>query len=296
MALYADYSAGTIPGAKLKAAGFTGAVRYITAPNLMNPAGHNQKHMTLAEYRDHKANGLDTVFVMQGNTGDADTGRAGGSANARLALAGLQYLGAPADTPVFFTNDRPELPNPATWQEYIRGAQSVLGHAGAYGFRNAIDAVWTVATWFWQCGSEKALRPGVHLYQQNYGQVTVGGILCDVNKVLVPVLEDDELSAADAWNGVAGLLKAVESGDAPDIRKALVDVVAEGAFNGFASAVKAIGSGDADDLKLVLTGLVGKTAEVELTDAQIKTLTDQFGPVTQEAMRKFYENASKPVA
>lgn len=179
----ADYANGWPSGEALKAAGFAGAIRYITAPNLMNPVGHNQKHMTKAEYDNHRAAGLKTYFVFQGNTTDADSGFAGGVANAKLAQAGLRYLGAPANSPVFFTNDRPTLPNPIAWQKYLQGARSVLGRVGQYGFRNAIDAGWLFADWHWQCGSQSVLRPGVDIYQWNNGRKVVAGVTCDINYV-----------------------------------------------------------------------------------------------------------------
>lgn len=179
----ADYANGWPTGQALKDAGFNGAIRYITAPAWMNPVGRNQKHMTRAEYEDHQAAGAITYFVFQGNTTDADSGYAGGVANAQLALAGLNYLGAPTYSPVFFTNDRPTLPNPSAWQKYLQGARSVLGRVGQYGFRNAIDAGWLFADWHWQCGSQSALRDGVHIYQWNNGNKVVSGVTCDINYV-----------------------------------------------------------------------------------------------------------------
>lgn len=187
MARYLDYAAGTIPASAIVAAGFQGTVRYVTSPGLMNPPGHNQKHMTPVEYADHRAHGLTTLFVYQGGTGDADTGRAGGVINAQRALAGMKYLGAPIDTPCFVVNDRTTLPNPGAWQEYIRGARSVLGRVGAYGFLNAIDSAWGVADWYWQCGAQSAVRPGCNLYQHNDIKATVAGQICDINDVRIPV-------------------------------------------------------------------------------------------------------------
>jgi Domain of unknown function (DUF1906) len=185
---YADYSTGTISATALLAAGFKGSVRYITAPELMNPKGFLQKHMTRAEYEDHKAHGLDVIFVHQGSETDADSGFNGGVRSAQRALAGLKYLGAPLDSPVFLTNDRPTLPSASAWQQYLRGGRSVLGRIGQYGFRNAIDAGWDIADWRWQCGSESQLRAGVHMYQWNNGSRTVAGRTCDINRVFIPIL------------------------------------------------------------------------------------------------------------
>lgn len=194
---YADYAAGPISAAELRAAGYHGAVRYITAPALMNPKGHNQKHMTRAEYQDHQAAGFPDIFIFQNTTADSDSARAGGIANARLALSGLAYLGAPADSPVFLCNDRPTLPSPTSWQEYLRGGRSVLGRVGQYGFGNAIDAGLGIADWSWQCGAESALRPGVHMYQWNNGRRSVAGQLVDINRVFIPIVKDDDMNLTD---------------------------------------------------------------------------------------------------
>src|SRR3954471_4865471 len=102
MAYWLDYSAGTIPGAVIKGAGYEGVIRYTTAPRLMNPKGFNPKHTTKAEYDDHVRAGLKILLVFQGNTTDADSGWNGGVANAKLALEGANYLGYSG--PIFFTN------------------------------------------------------------------------------------------------------------------------------------------------------------------------------------------------
>lgn len=193
----ADYAAGPISAQALIDAGFHGAVRYITAPKLMNPKGHNQKHMTRAEYEDHQAHGLETRFIFQNTTTDSSSGRAGGIANATLAAQGLAYLGAPADSPVYLCNDRPELPSATAWQEYLRGGRSVLGRIGQYGFRNAIDAGWDIADWSWQCGAESALRSGVGMYQWNNGRRAVAGQLVDINRVFIPIVKDDDMNLSD---------------------------------------------------------------------------------------------------
>jgi hypothetical protein len=218
---YADYSTGTISATALRAAGFKGSVRYITSPELMNPPGFLQKHMTRAEYQDHISHGLDVVFVHQGSTTDSDTGFSGGVTSGQRALAGLRYLGAPLSTPVFLTNDRPTLPSAASWQEYLRGGRSVLGHVGQYGFRNAIDAGWGIADYSWQCGAESTLRPGVHMYQWNNGTRTVAGRVCDINRVFIPLLAGDTMSAEDAYNGVAQMIKDMGNGAATDLVAAL---------------------------------------------------------------------------
>lgn len=179
-----DYANGWPSGAAVKAAGFTGTIRYTTAPRLMNPPGKNQKHITKTEYDDHRANGVKIRLVFQGGTTDADGGWALGVANAKLALEGANYLGY--NGVIFFCNDRPELPNIVSWRAYLDGAASVLGikRVGAYGFQNALNAAVGHASAFWQAGSESKLVPHANYWQWNNGRAYVAGIQCDVNYVI----------------------------------------------------------------------------------------------------------------
>ncbi|MFI5607786.1 glycoside hydrolase domain-containing protein [Amycolatopsis sp. NPDC051903] len=193
-----DYSARTIPGAKIRAAGYTGAIRYIDAPNLL---GH--KHTTRTEYLDHLNNGLTVQLVFEDSTDDPDGGYSAGAANAQRAKAGADYLGY--DGVVYFANDRSELPSVVNWTEYLRGARSVLGsRVGAYGFANALNTAKDSAFGFWQAGRESDLVPHADVYQWNNGRVYVDGVECDLNKVIRiytpgggstpgPEIEDEEM-------------------------------------------------------------------------------------------------------
>lgn len=170
--------------AAVRAAGFTGMIRYTTAPGLMNPPGKNQKHVTKAEYNERIANGIKVRLVFQGGTTDADGGWALGVSNAKLALEGANYLGY--NGVIFFCNDRTTLPNPAAWQSYLDGAASVLGFArvGAYGFANALNAAKGHASAFWQSGKESDLVAHANYYQWNNGRAIVSGVSCDINYVI----------------------------------------------------------------------------------------------------------------
>lgn len=193
-----DYASGTIPGSTISATRVTPtgdplsfAIRYVTSREQANPPGRNQKHITPEEYASHKAAGVRDLYVFQGSTADADGGYPAGRRNAQLVLAGWDWIRATSDI-CFFTNDRPELPSPTTWQAYLDGAASVLGRelTGAYGFGNAIDAAVGHASYFWQSGRESALRPFVHIYQWNNGSIRVGAQTCDLNKMYHPIGAD----------------------------------------------------------------------------------------------------------
>ena len=186
---YLDYANGWPASASIKAQGYGGVIRYVTSPSLMQPPNPgNRKHITRAEYDSHLQAGIDVWLVYQGTTTDADGGYAIGRRNAFRALDGcVSDVGPRGYTgPIFFTNDRPSLPNANTWRDYLNGAASVLGtyRVGAYGFANAMDAAVGHATWFWQAGRRSDVRPHVHFWQDNTGFVNVGGITCDRNLVL----------------------------------------------------------------------------------------------------------------
>lgn len=192
-----DYANGWPSGAAVRAAGFTGTIRYTTAPRLMNPPGKNQKHITKKEYDDHRANGVKVRLVFQGGTTDADGGWSLGVANAKLALEGANYLGYAGV--IFFCNDRTTLPSPSAWQSYLDGAASVLGvnRVGAYGFANALNAAKGHASAFWQAGRESDLQPHANYYQWNNGRATVSGVSCDINYVI----KDYDLGANVSLDG-----------------------------------------------------------------------------------------------
>lgn len=192
-----DYANGWPSGSAVRAAGYTGTIRYTTAPRLMNPPGKNQKHITKAEYDDHRANGIKVRLVFQGGTTDADGGWALGVANAKLALEGANYLGYAGV--IFFCNDRTTLPSPSAWQSYLDGAASVLGvnRVGAYGFANALNAAKGHASAFWQAGRESDLQSFANYYQWNNGRATVSGVSCDINYVI----KDYDLGADVSLDG-----------------------------------------------------------------------------------------------
>src|SRR5699024_9518141 len=170
---WADYSAGTVSAATLKKHGYTGVIRYVTAPELMNPPGKLQKHTTKGEFAEHRGAGLQQLLVYQDDTNDADSGFDGGVRNAKRAQSGCDYLGYSGV--VFFANDRTTWPSPETWRAYLKGAASVLGsdRVGAYGFGNAMDAAKNHAVLFWQAGRRSDVRPHTHIWQDNNHQPVV---------------------------------------------------------------------------------------------------------------------------
>jgi len=181
--LFVDYSAGKLTSSAIRAANFqgapiTGVIRYIDHPSLLGT-----KHTSVAEYTDLVSAGIKVQLVFEVGTNDSAGGYAAGVSYAQRAKAGADLLGYTGV--IFFCNDSPTLSSVVNWQAYLTGAVSVLGKSrvGAYGFRNAIDSAWGLVSAYWQCGALSAVRSGVNSYQWNNGNMSIAGIVCDVNYV-----------------------------------------------------------------------------------------------------------------
>ncbi|SEF34425.1 protein of unknown function [Amycolatopsis pretoriensis] len=196
MTQFADYSAGRPSGAALKAAGFTGVVRYVG----LGSAG---KRLTAAEYRDLVAAGVQVLLVAELGVGDSwgtatDDDYARGKANAAAALNDAHACGIPdRDIVIFAASDAQPS---ATWHvtdtvKYVRGFRDVLGlsRTGHYGFAATNQAVHAagVASFYWRCGAEPSAadKGWVHLWQRNRNPTTrvVAGVPCDINDVYRPI-------------------------------------------------------------------------------------------------------------
>ena len=95
-----DFSAGVPSGRSVKAAGYGGAVRYVSPPREPWMKG---KMISRAEVADYEAAGLALAFVWQyGGADDPDVmrGYAGGMADGQAAKKALEDLGR-AGWPVF---------------------------------------------------------------------------------------------------------------------------------------------------------------------------------------------------
>ncbi|GAA1951547.1 glycoside hydrolase domain-containing protein [Amycolatopsis minnesotensis] len=189
-----DYSAGRIPGRAIRSAGHSFAIRYAGTPG-------RTKNIKAAEYADLVASGVTVWLVYENGINDAMGGFRGGVAAARAARADADAIGYP-NGPIFFCADRHLAPGEVgTALTYLDGAASVLGResVGAYGFSEFINPARDGgrAAFFWQCGSRSAVRPGVHVYQRNNGTAQVGGIKCDINDLLIPIMKGDDMSAND---------------------------------------------------------------------------------------------------
>jgi hypothetical protein len=199
MTVWVDYSGGRPGGAALKAAGITGAIRYVSA-------GSAGKLITAAEYADLVAHGLQVLLVYELGVHDAEGGYTQGAAHAQAALSTARAYGIPDSVGIAAAADEHltagQVPAAA---DYVRGFRDVLGQArtGAYGFEEFITAVHAAgwASWHWKCGSAPtaAERAWVTFWQRNTGQTTqtINGVVCDLNDQINPIGDDMPLTNDD---------------------------------------------------------------------------------------------------
>lgn len=196
-----DFS-GVPPSAQaVRAAGYAGAVRYISDDRTGGSMpGKPLKAEEVADYKDH---GLDLAIVWQyGKDRDADVrrGAAGGAADAKTANERLGALGMDG-WPVFFAVDFDITLE--QWNTfgvaYFRAACDILGRArvGIYGHSRVI--AWAVEdgvigdagggrhlAWQTRAWSQGVRAPEAVLYQGVFNVPGPGGTMLDVNDVWHP--------------------------------------------------------------------------------------------------------------
>ncbi|WP_326547511.1 DUF1906 domain-containing protein [Mycolicibacterium sp. ND9-15] len=206
-----DFAHRKVPADQLKAAGFDGALVYVS--ELRPGADFDFKPVTREYAESLRAEGLHVVSCYQyGKPGwptpsDYTRGYDGGVADARTALRLHGAAGGPDGAPIFFSVD--EDIDLDTWRnvavEWFRGINSVLGvdRTGLYGHSRA--CAWAIGDevigrstsdghwWAWQTkawsGGER--EPRAVLYQTvviggSEAGVPIGDTHVDVDEVLAP--------------------------------------------------------------------------------------------------------------
>jgi len=188
-----DYSAAVPPAQAIRAAGYLGAIRYVSG-RLPVDRWMKAKPITATEARALRRAGLTIVSCYQYAKNDWIGGYRAGVHHARLGAAKHRAAGGPAHAPIYASIDA----NPSLEQfitkigPYLRGWQSVIGPArtGVYG--NASTITWAAAggfsAWYWQhdWGTPKGLvHPLAHLHQLP-GEKRVAGIGVDRNIICQP--------------------------------------------------------------------------------------------------------------
>ena len=204
-----DFTQRLVPADQIKAAGFDGALVYVS--ELRPGADFDFKPVTRGYADALRAEGLQIVSCYQyGKPGwptpsDYTRGYDGGVADGQTALRLHGAAGGPDSAPIFFSVDEDIDVN--TWRsiavQWFRGINSVLGvqRTGIYGHAQACG--WAIGdgvigrsttaghTWAWQTAawSHGQLEPAAVLYQgvvvsgSEPGAV-IGGVHVDVDNVL----------------------------------------------------------------------------------------------------------------
>ena len=155
--LYLDYSWTVPAAAAIKAAGYSGVLRYIspdTSKNLKAP----ERDALLAA-------GLGIGLVWESTSGRAGQGFAAGAADGIEATRQAKALGYPTACPIFFAVDSGALSASAV-APYFAGARSSSGYpVGVYGSGAVVDATagfkWQTSAW-----SGQYVSPHANFYQR----------------------------------------------------------------------------------------------------------------------------------
>lgn len=192
-----DYAGGVPDAAAIEAAGYSGAVRYVSD---RRPDAHWMvgKPMLAAEAAALTAAGLEVVSCYQfGKAANADWlgGREAGRRHAERGVELHRAAGGPEGRPIYASiDDNPTAADiDAKVLPYLRGWESVIGHAntGVYANSRTIDRLLDagVGAWFWQHDwgtPEGFVHPGAHLHQYEIDSRAVAGVGVDLNAILKP--------------------------------------------------------------------------------------------------------------
>lgn len=173
-----DYSWARPGGAALKAAGYTGALRYLSSS-----VG---KNLSASEAKDLHDNEIAIGLVWEDSANAPLLGFNQGVTDAKKALSEANSLGFPASLPIYFACDFDSTPaQQVEIDAYLKGCASIIGSSrvGVYGSFYVIErcAANGTAAWFWQtlAWSGGQISAHCHIYQN--GKSAFGGG-CDVDE------------------------------------------------------------------------------------------------------------------
>ncbi len=190
-----DYSAGVPSARAVKAAGHMGAVRYVSQRR-PGAAWMLGKPVALKETQDFAGSGLFTASVYQfgrAETADWLAGAAGAAVHAPQAINLHRAAGGPNGKPIYVAID--DNPTRAQYENQIRPyLRAFHERLSAAGLRTGVYGNWNVIQWcvqdgigsyYWQhdWGSGGKLHSRANIHQKAGWQVTIDGVLCDVNNV-----------------------------------------------------------------------------------------------------------------
>lgn len=190
MILGLDYSNGRVPGVVVISAGYGFVARYLD-----NGLG-GRTNLTASEVVNLRASGVSVILIWETTATRATAGYGAGVADAQAARTAASAVGLDG-WPVYFTVDfdvpdyAPTSADPraklGSIAAYFDGIRSVLpaGRVGGYGgywaVKRLLDAGLVTYSWQTMAWSGGNVDPRINLFQR-LGEVTVGGVACDVNE------------------------------------------------------------------------------------------------------------------
>lgn len=150
------------------------------------------KNLTATEAQRIHAAGMSIMLNFEYNPRGALNGFAQGQADAAISQQQSQQIGAPTETPIYFSLDwNVQPPEMASVYAYLDGAASVLGRerVGVYGGLAVVSnpGVRQRAAWLWQtyAWSSGQWADGVHVRQVRNGVAVAGSTVDDDMSMLV---------------------------------------------------------------------------------------------------------------
>jgi hypothetical protein len=176
--LLVDYAWQHPNPAAIKAAGFVGVMRYLSA----DPT----KNLSKAEAVSLHAAGLGIGLIWETSGGRAASGYSGGVADVRAAEPQADVLGFPRFLPIGYAVDYDA--DPSVILPYVKGVMAAARHPVAvYGSRRVCEAVRTLGVpYLWQCSawSGTAVSSVANLYQRLAETHPISGT--DENVMILP--------------------------------------------------------------------------------------------------------------
>ena len=189
-----DYAGGVPSAEAIKAAGFAGAIRYVSdrRPGAEWMVG---KPILMDEAQALQAAGLAVVSCYQFGKGETSDWRGGYEAGLKHAKRGLELhlaAGGPANRPIYTSiDDNPTFDEFETLiAPYLKAWEDVLGKSLTGVYANAPTISWSLeaghGTYFWQhnWGSNGVIHEAAHIHQYEIDKYTVDGVGVDRNRIL----------------------------------------------------------------------------------------------------------------
>jgi hypothetical protein len=189
-----DYAGGVPSAEAIKAAGFAGAIRYVSdrRPGAEWMVG---KPMLIGEAQALQAAGLAVVSCYQFGKGETSDWRGGYDAGLKHAKRGLELhlaAGGPANKPIYASiDDNPTFDEFETLiAPFLKGWHDVLGKNLTGVYANAPTIGWSLdaglGSYYWQhnWGSNGVVHPAAHIHQYEIDKFAVDGVGVDRNRIL----------------------------------------------------------------------------------------------------------------